>query len=73
MNRFGLPALAALLVAITSAGTFAQKMPDKWDQTCLDDAGKRYITCMAASGTSQTAKQTCQKTMDDEKKLCKKK
>jgi hypothetical protein len=68
---------AAVLVGAGVYGTTylrdaeAQSMPNKWDQKCLDDASKRFISCMA-SATTEVAKQRCQETMDSEKKQCKK-
>jgi hypothetical protein len=60
-------------MAIAVGTSHGQKMiKEKYDKTCLDNAGKKFITCNASAGTSEKAKQACQKTMDDEKKLCKK-
>ncbi len=72
MIRNSSPVFVAIIAFAWSGIAGAQTMPDKWDQKCLDDAGRRFIQCNA-SATSQSAKQQCQKTMDEEKKQCKKK
>ena len=72
INR--LASIVAISVCFCASSAFAQlKMPDKFDQKCLDEAGKRYVSCMANSGKSEVAKQKCGDTMAEEKKMCKKK
>ena len=67
-------AVFVALVAFSCSGIAgAQTMPNKWDQKCLDDAGKMYIKCMASTGTNESAKEQCKKDMNNEKKQCKKK
>jgi len=73
MNRTCIKLSVACLGVSAALAASAQSMPEKYDQKCLDDAGKRYITCMANSGTSEPKKQSCQETMAAEKKQCKKK
>lgn len=66
--------LVGVLIVSFASSVFAQlKMPDKFDQKCLDEAGLRYISRMANSGKSEVAKQKCGDTMAEEKKVCKKK
>ena len=59
------------MLALASFDSSAQQtMPKKYDQTCLDNAGKAYIQCMA-SATSQKDKQSCQDKKVEAEKNCK--
>lgn len=61
----------ATLLCLFAAPAYAQMK--NYDQKCLDDAGKRYINCMANSGTNEVRKNECQKTLAEERKQCVKK
>jgi hypothetical protein len=61
-------AIAALAFVATQAS--GQTTTPKYDQKCLDQAGLDFIQC-SKDATTETAKQTCQKEMDEKKKKCK--
>ena len=62
----------SLLVALALSGgpLVAQTMKPKYDQKCLEDAGKAYIACMA-NATSEPAKEDCTKQKVAAEKKCK--
>ncbi len=58
------------MLALVSLESSAQTMKPKYDRTCLDNAGKAYIQCMA-DARSEQSKNDCQKEKEAAEKNCK--
>ncbi len=67
--RFLIVGLFAV-AAVTTSSPVAQTMKPRYDQKCLDEAGKAYIRCMARA-TTEVAKDQCGKEKVEAEKKCK--